>query len=73
MGKMRAIMRSESAPSVYKLDRSTSVRLQRCRERVQAIVMASRTVRDVPRCLGVVQFCRISSSVVDGRLSLVHV
>lgn len=77
MSQMRAVVESQETPTIdgiVGVQAKSAVRLSRALQRVEAVVMPGGAVGDVPRRLGVVQFCRVNSAVeTEGGKTLIDV
>lgn len=72
MSQVRAVVERQLAPSVRRVHRKPRVALKRGRKRVKTIIMARRSVCDIPRCRGVIQSIRICLVVPNRRIALVR-
>ena len=72
MSQVRAVVESQPAPSVRRVHRKPRVALERSRKWVKTIIMAGRSVRDIPRRGGIIQSIRICVAVPNRRIALVR-
>lgn len=73
MRQMRAVGKRQPAPAIRRVDPDTRVGEQRAHERVQAVIVPTGTVGDVPWCLRVVKLVWISDGVGDWCIALASV
>lgn len=72
MSQVRAVVESQPAPSIRRVHRKPRVALERSRKWVKTIIMAGRSVRDIPRRGGIIQSIRICVAVPNRRIALVR-
>ncbi len=70
---VRAIVEDQFAPSVSRVLRVTRVRLARCIESIEPVVMARRSICNVPSAGGAVQLGWIGHILIYWRHAFVHV
>jgi len=73
MRQMRAVVKRQPAPAVRRVDSDTRIAEQRAHELVQAVIVPTAAVGDVPWCLWVVKLVRIRVGVSNRCVALVSV